>query len=109
LRILFDQGVPQPLRNALVAAEVKTAFEMGWSKLENGFLIDSAEESGFDVFISTDKNLRYQQDLSARKIAIVILPTTSWPKLQPFKDDIGSQVSQITPGSYIEISFDSPT
>ena len=82
---------------------------MGWSQLENGDLIDTAEESGFDVFISTDKNLRYQQDLSARQIAIVILPTTSWPKLQSFKEDIGSQVSQAAPGSYTEVTLGSPT
>lgn len=88
---------------------MKTAFELGWSKIENGLLIDSAEKSGFDVFVSTDKNLRYQQDLSARQIAVVILPTTSWPKLELFQEDIGVHVSQVKPGSYTEINLDIET
>jgi hypothetical protein len=62
MKILFDQGTPAPLRNALAAHTISTAYEMGWSDLENGELLKRAEEM-FDAFITTDKNLRYQQNL----------------------------------------------
>ncbi|MGB0409114.1 MAG: hypothetical protein ACPG3X_05195 [Opitutales bacterium] len=69
MKVLFDQGVPVPLRESLISLEVSTCFEMGWATLSNGELIAEAE-SKFDVFVTTDKNLRYQQDRSDRKIAI---------------------------------------
>ncbi len=63
MRILFDQGTPVLLRQTLTAHKVSTAFEMGWAKLENGDLLRAAEGQ-FDVFITTDQNLRYQQNLA---------------------------------------------
>jgi hypothetical protein len=63
VRILFDQGTPAPLRLYLVSHQVSTAYEMGWSKLSNGKLLDAAENA-FELFITTDQNRRYQQDLS---------------------------------------------
>jgi hypothetical protein len=77
MKVLFDQGVPVPLRESLISFEVSTCFEMSWSTLSNGELI-AETESHFDAFVTTDKNLRYQQDLSGRKIAIFVLPTTRW-------------------------------
>jgi hypothetical protein len=82
MKILFDQGVPVPLRESLISLEVSTCFEMGWAALSNGQLIAEAE-SQFHALVTTDKNLRYQQDLSDRKIAIFVLPTTRWPQLKP--------------------------
>lgn len=81
MRILFDQGTPAPMRHSLTAHTVSTAYEMGWSALANGDLLDAAE-AHFDVFVTTDQSLRYQQNLSGRQLAILVLPYASWPKLQ---------------------------
>lgn len=67
MRILFDQGTPVPLRRSLIGHEVETAYERGWSALQNGVLLKTAEEAGFDAIITTDQNLRYQQNLAQRK------------------------------------------
>ncbi|TWT15270.1 hypothetical protein [Reyranella sp. CPCC 100927] len=87
MKILFDQGTPAPLRHMLVAHTVATAGEMGWSALSNGDLLDAASVA-FDALITTDKNLRYQQVITGRRLAILALPTTSWPKLQRLIADI---------------------
>lgn len=80
MRILFDQGVPVPLRRELPDHDIRTAAEIGWSDLANGDLLNAAE-SLFDLLITTDQNLRYQQNLTGRKIAILVLKTTSWPRI----------------------------
>src|SRR5258706_12109532 len=80
MRILFDHGTPAPLRRALSGHNISTAYEMQWTKLDNGALLKAAE-SDFDALVTTDQNLRYQQNLTGRRIAILILPTTSWPKI----------------------------
>lgn len=82
MRVLFDQGTPLPLRKHLPAHQVSTAFELNWSALENGELIAQAEKSGFEVLVTTDQNLKYQQNLTNRRIAIVVISTTSWPRIQ---------------------------
>ena len=81
MRVLFDQGIPIPLRKHLAAHQVVTTFELGWNTLKNGELLQKAEESGFSVLVTTDQNLRYQQNLRGRKIAVVVLTTTSWPRI----------------------------
>jgi hypothetical protein len=81
MRILFDQGTPVPLRRHLSGHTVSTAYEMGWSGLANGDLL-AAAEAQFDLLLTTDQNLRYQQNLSGRQLAILVLPTTSWPEIQ---------------------------
>jgi hypothetical protein len=77
MRILLDQGTPAPLRAALVGHVVVTAYERGWSTMTNGALLDAALEDGFDLILSTDQNIRYQQNLVGRPLAILVLPTTS--------------------------------
>ncbi|HXA16359.1 MAG TPA: DUF5615 family PIN-like protein [Thermoanaerobaculia bacterium] len=96
MRILFDQGTPAPLRKALAGHDVATAYEMGWAQLTNGDLLNKAEAS-FAVFITTDGNLRYQQNLSGRKLAILTLWTTSWPKLQRHLPKITAAVDELRP------------
>jgi hypothetical protein len=76
MRILFEQGTPVPLRRVLTGHTVCTAYERGWTELDNGALLQAAE-TDFDVPVSTDKNLRYQQDLRRRRLAILVLPITS--------------------------------
>ena len=71
-----------PLRNFLERHEVVTAHEKDWSSLQNGELLDAAERDGFDLLITTDANLKYQQHLVSRRIAIVVLMSTSWPRIQ---------------------------
>lgn len=80
-RELLDQGAPVPFREHLTDLLVDTAFERGWSTLKNGELLAEAETAGYSVLVTTDKNLRYQQNLAGRRIAIVALGTTSWPQL----------------------------
>jgi hypothetical protein len=77
MRILFDQGTPVPLRQYLIEHSVTTAYEEGWSNLSNGDLLKSAEDKGYQIFVTTDRNLRYQQNLRDRQIAIVVLLSTS--------------------------------
>jgi hypothetical protein len=104
MKILFDQGAPAPLRSALTAHTISTAYEMGWTDLDNGALLKVAEEE-FDALITTDKNLRYQQDLKGRRLAILILPTTSWPKIQACLPQIITAVAQLQPGDVHEVTF----
>jgi hypothetical protein len=102
VRILFDQGTPAPLRFHLPGHQVSTAYEMGWSNLSNGELLDAAE-SLFDLFITTDQNLSYQQDLSRRMLAVVVLPTTSWPEIERHAEAIVAEVAIMRSGQYREM------
>jgi hypothetical protein len=92
------------LRYAPAKHSVATAFEQGWSNLSNGDLLRQAENQ-FDLLITTDRNLEYQQNLAERRIAILVLPTTSWPKIQPHQNKIVAAVLNIKPGDYMAIDF----
>jgi hypothetical protein len=102
MRILFDQGTPAPLRRALAPHEVSTAFELGWSNLENGDLLRTAE-GRFEVFVTTDQNLRHQQNLTGRQLAILVLPTTNWLEIQRHQDEVAAAVNAMRPGEYREL------
>ena len=104
MRILFDQGVPAPLRSHLPEHVVETAFERGWSKLSNGELLNAAEAE-FDILITTDGSLEYQQNLTGRRIAILVLPTTSWPRLQGIVDTIADAIESLRVGEYKKLSL----
>jgi hypothetical protein len=104
MRILFDQGTPAPLRFALTGHHVSTAYELGWSQLRNGDLLNAAEES-FDVLITTDHNLRDQQNSTGRRLAILTLGTTSWPKLQRHLPKIVAAIDKLRPGDFVDLSF----
>ncbi|MEO7083560.1 MAG: hypothetical protein ABI442_14550 [Gemmatimonadaceae bacterium] len=82
---------------------VETAFERGWAALQNGALIEAAESTGFSVFITTDKNLRYQQDFRGRRLAILVLWTTSWPELEPHASLIGNAATGLGVGEFREL------
>jgi hypothetical protein len=105
VRVLFDQGTPAPLRHALTGHVVETAFERGWSQLKNGELIAAAEQAGFEVFFTTDKNLKYQQNLANRSMAIVVLQTTSWPRIQRVLSEVVAAVNAAGSGSYSEVAL----
>ena len=104
MRILFDQGTPAPLRYSLSGHVVATASEMGWGKLSNGDLLRVAE-GAFDLLITTDQNLSYQQNLSSRQLAIIVLLTTSWPRIQRRVSAVVAAVDAIKPGDFCEIAF----
>lgn len=103
MKVLFDQGTPAPLRLHLTVHHVETAAERGWSTLRNGELLAAAEVEGFDVFVTTDRNLRYQQRLAGRRLAIVVLLSTSWPRIQGCIPTVIEAVDQAALGSYVEL------
>lgn len=103
MRVLFDQGTPAPLREHLPLHEVSTAYECGWSTLANGELLDAAEREGFEVFVTTDSRLRYQQNLATRRIAIVCLLSTSWPRIRRVASSVVEAIGTATRGSYREV------
>lgn len=107
MKILFDQGTPVPLRGALSEHEVVTAFERGWHLLQNGDLLIAAESAGFHVIVTTDKNLRYQQNLAGRKLAILVLSTTDWRRIRQHLNLVTEAVDAIAAGAYIELSVPS--
>ena len=105
MRILFDQGTPVPLRQHLTSHVVDTAFERGWSTLSNGELLEVAEQEGYALLITTDRNLRYQQQLANRQLAIIVLLSTSWPRIQLRIETIQVAVESIVAGGYHEIAI----
>jgi hypothetical protein len=105
MKILFDNGTPNPIADHLAGHEVTYARRIGWHELENGELIQRAEEAGYDVLLSTDKNIRYQQNLSGRKIALVVLGNSQWPVVRLHLDRIAAAVNAATPGSYAEVDI----
>lgn len=108
MRVLFDQGTPVPLRVSLSAQHsVSTAYELGWSALTNGELLAKAQQAGFDVLVTTDSNLRHHQNLTTFRLGIVVLGTTSWPRIRRATESILKAVTASTPGSYVEIDMPS--
>lgn len=105
MKILFDQGTPVPLRRQLTGHTIDTVYEQGWATLTNGRLLTIADQAGYDVFITTDQNLRYQQNLTGRNLAILVLGSTSWPRIREHVDTIQTAVDASTPGTYQELSF----
>ena len=105
MRVLFDQGTPVPLRDFLSSHTITTVYEKGWSSIPNGDLLRVADQQMFEVFLTTDQNLKYQQNLTDRQIAIVVLPTTSWPVIQNHTAKIAAVLDSIAPGDFIEIDF----
>jgi len=107
--ILFDHGTPRGLGRLLSGHTVVTAQSRGWDRLSNGLLLEAAENAGFGLLLSTDRGIRYQQNLKGRKIAILVLTgTTKWVRVRLHADRIAAAVSAATRGSYaeVEIPFD---
>ena len=103
MRILFDQGTPVPLRRCLSGHVVATAYELGWSTVTNGDLIRLAEQQGYELLITTDTNLRYQQNLKERNLAILVLSTTSWPRIRQVTERVQATIALINTGGYEEL------
>jgi len=103
MKILFDQGTPVPLRRYLVGHSVDTAYERGWSDLRNGDLLARAEMDGYELLITTDQNMRYQQNLSGSRLGILVLLSTSWPRIQLRIGDVQAVIDGMQPGAYREV------
>ena len=108
MRVLFDQATPVPIREFLIGHTVRTAAQEHWDTLANGDLLTAAEDAGFEVFLTTDKNLQYQQNLAGRTIAIVVIGIQQWPALQAHIASVVDAVNRAKPGSFsfVEIPVD---
>ena len=107
--VLFDHGTPKGLARALPGHTIHTAQAKGWDTLSNGELLNAAEEAAFDLLLTTDRRIRYQQNLAVRRIALVVLTgSTRWSRVRRHVDRIAAAVAGATPGSYseVEIPFD---
>ena len=102
MRILFDHGTPAPLQFSLTGHTVRSAKAQGWDTFTNGDLLTAAEAAGFDVLVTTDKNIRYQQKLTGRRIAIIVIGNAQWPVLRSRVADVLAAVNAAAPGSYTE-------
>ena len=94
-----------PLREHLNPHQVETAFERGWSSLTNGELLARAEQEGFEIFVTTDNNLVYQQNLGDLSFGIVVLTSTSWPRIQKAIGAITQAIGATVPGSFQEVDI----
>ena len=109
MRILFDHSTPAPLRRHLTGHDVSEAVDLGWDQLSNGNLLAEAEQAGFDVMITADKNMRYQQNLSGRRIAIVVLSNAQWPILRQHVALVIAAIDAMPPGGFSEVSIPWPS
>ena len=100
MRILFDQGTPVAIRDALENHSVRTANAQGWSTLTNGELLRVAEQAGFEVPLTTDTSLPHQQNLQGRKLAVVILTKNRWALIKSRMSEIVTAVNSAKPGTY---------
>jgi len=105
MRVLFDNGTPRGVAAALLEHTVEEARAHGWDTLRNGELLDAAEYAGFDVLVTTDRNIRYQQNLTGRKIAIVVLEKGRWRLIKQRLPHIAAAVAAATPGSFAEVEI----
>jgi hypothetical protein len=103
--ILFDQATPVPLRPFLTGHKVTTAAQKGWDRLKNGELLDVAEAAGYDLLITTDRNMPYQQKVEGRRIAVMILSRQQWPELRPHVQVVVEALSAVEPGRCMEVEI----
>jgi len=104
--VLFDNGTPRTLARFLIGRHAVTeARARGWEELENGKLLNEAETAGFEVIVTTDKNMRYQQNLAGRKIALVVLGQGRWTLIKPHVAQVVAAVNAAAPGSYAEVDI----
>jgi hypothetical protein len=101
--ILFDQVTPAGVARFLPGHTVVKAKDRGWDALSNGDLLTVAEQAGFDMVITADRNMRYQQNLEGRRITLVVLSTPQWPIVKSRADKIAAVVNAAASGSYVEI------
>ena len=104
MKVLFDQGLPVPLRRHLPGLQVDTLFERGWSAVENGDLLDAAESAGYGVLVTTDQNIKHQQNLAGRRIGIVVLLSTAWLKIRHRVADDSASIRSVEASTVVEVA-----
>ena len=105
MRILFDHGTPAPLIPFLAGHTVTKAKDAGWDRLVNGELLKAAEGAGFDLLLTTDKNMASQQNLTGRNIAILVLGNSQWRIVQRYVRKVAAAVNAAAPGNYYEVDI----
>jgi xanthine dehydrogenase iron-sulfur cluster and FAD-binding subunit A len=105
MRILFDHGTPRGLARALEGHRVEEAKALGWDRLSNGELLSAADRAGFDVLVTTDKNLPYQQNLAVRNVAVVVLGSARWRLIEPMGPQILAAVNAAKPGTHTVVEI----
>jgi hypothetical protein len=106
LLVLFDNGTPRTLARYLIERHtVAEARARGWERLGNGELLAAAEAAGFEVLVTTDKNLKHQQNLSDRRIAIVVIGVGRWRLVKPHATQVAAAVNAATPGSFFQVEI----
>ncbi|HKO04257.1 MAG TPA: hypothetical protein VJW51_05895 [Candidatus Acidoferrales bacterium] len=105
--VLFDHGTPSGIARALVGHVVVEARERGWDRLSNGDLLNAAEAAGFQVLLTTDKNIQYQQNLAGLRISILVLGNSQWPVVRLHLAGIAAAVNAAKPGNYTEVDIPS--
>ena len=106
MKIILEESVPQKLRLSIEGRHtVVTTWYQGWSGLENGALLNAAEEAGFELFITADQEMSYQQNLKGRKMALVVLSTNNWDLVKAQTAGIMAAITAATPGSYTEVEI----
>lgn len=108
LRLLFDHNVPAPLRRLLPGLNITFADERGWGNLTNGDLLAAAEEAGFDVLVTADRNLRYQQNLAERLVGVVVLSTNHWPVIRDNLALVAAEIGRAGRGRCVEVMLPRP-
>jgi hypothetical protein len=106
MKILLDESVPQKLRMLIEGGHtVVTTWYQGWSGLKNGALLTAAEATGFDLFITADQELAYQQNFAGRRMAVLVLSTNNWDFVKAGVAEIRAAIEAATPGSYAEVGI----
>jgi hypothetical protein len=105
MRVLFDNGTPRGIAAVLSDHSVEEARSRGWDRLRNGELLEAAEAASFDVFITTDRNIRYQQNLAGRRIAVIVLSKGRWRLIKARLHEIAAAISTVRSGSFIEVEI----
>ena len=102
MKIIIDECVSRIVKKRLPQREIKTVQEMGWAGVKNGELLELVE-SEFEIFITSDKNLRYQQNLQNRKTAILLLPSNQVPVVVDLLPRIDEELERIKSGDFVEL------
>ena len=105
MKVLFDANTPAPLAGSLRGHEVSLAVRLGWQRLKNGMLLDAAERAGFEVLVTCDQNIPYQQNFTDRKLSVIVLSTNDWPTLRPVAARIATIVDFMQRGQVSRIDI----
>ena len=108
MKILLDQNVPFPLTRSLPGHDVAHASAAGWETLSNGDLLTAAETDGFEILITADQNIQYQQNLTNRTICLIVLSTNDWPTIRAQLELVMDAATAAVPKGYLEVAFNRP-